>query len=67
VVSVKAMCSKLVLGFNISVCLVKWDQDLFLFFNFFLLRIMCVGYLIAIWGKDSISLWILELEFVGGF
>jgi hypothetical protein len=31
------------------------------------LRIMCVGYLIAIWGKDSISLWILELEFVGGF
>jgi hypothetical protein len=23
---------------------------------------MCVWYLIAIWGKDSISLWILELR-----
>ena len=31
------------------------------FSNFILLRNMCVGYLIAIWEKDSICLWILEL------
>jgi hypothetical protein len=30
--------------------------------NFLLFRIMCVRYLVAIWEKDSISLWILELE-----
>ena len=31
------------------------------FLNFFLFRIMCVRYLRAIWEKDSISLWSLEL------
>ena len=31
------------------------------FSDFHLFRIMCVRYLVAIWEKDSISLWILEL------
>jgi hypothetical protein len=30
-------------------------------FLIFFVRIMCVRYLIAMWEKDSISLWILEL------
>ena len=41
-------------------CLVKWDQGLFLS-NFVMYMIMCVRYLIAIWENDSISLHILEL------
>ena len=31
------------------------------FFNSLMFRIMCVRYLIAVWEKDSISFWILEL------
>ena len=31
------------------------------FFLFFLLRIICIRYLLAIWEKDSISLWIFKL------
>ena len=31
------------------------------FSNFLLFRIICVRYLIAIWEKDSINIWILEL------
>ena len=31
------------------------------FSSFLLFEIMCVRYLIAIWEKDSISLWIMEL------
>ena len=33
------------------------------FLNFLLFRIMCVRYLIEMWEKDSISLWILEFRF----
>lgn len=31
-------------------------------FDFYMCRIMCVRYLVAIWKMDSISLWIFELE-----
>ena len=60
-VSVRAMCSMLVLGFNVSMCVLSSGTKARFFPNFFLFRIMCVGYLLAIWEKDSISLWILEL------
>ena len=60
VISVRAMCSMLVLGFSVSQCVwLSETRDCF-FPNFLFCRIMCVRYLIAIWEKDSISLWILE-------
>ena len=61
-VSVRAMCSMLILGFDVSKCVYLSGTRVCFFTTFLLFRIMCVRYLIGIWEKDSVSLWILKLE-----
>jgi hypothetical protein len=62
VVSVRAMCCMLVLGFSVSKCVYSSGAGPCLFSKFLLVMFMCVRYLIAIWEKDSISLLVLGLE-----
>ena len=54
-VSVWAICSMLFLGFSVSECVKSSRMGGCFFFNFLLFRIICVRYLIAIWGRDFIS------------
>jgi hypothetical protein len=62
-VIVRVMCSMLVLGLNVSSRIQSSGTRVCFFSNFLLFRIKCVKYIIAILGKDSISSWILELDY----
>ena len=49
------------MGFSVSKCVESSGTRVCFSSDFLLFRIMGVRYLIAIWKKDSIRLWILEL------
>ena len=56
-VSVSYIVSMTHLSDDVSKCLIKWDQCLFLFNFFVLFRMICVRCLIAICEKKFVNFW----------
>lgn len=66
VLSVRSMCSMLVLGISVSGYFSRVGSGLIFYTsNSFCLRIMYAMCPLAICEKDFVSLWILELEICG--